>query len=55
MEFRGEGDEDPGHHDVIQSSLIDGWIGDIREDVVVKGIATKHEKHEVPPPLVVGR
>jgi hypothetical protein len=45
MEFRGEGAEDP----------IDRWIGDIGEDVVIKGVATKREKHEVVSPLIVGR
>jgi hypothetical protein len=53
--FGGEGSEDPCHHDVVQSSPIDGWICDIREDMVIKGIAMKHEEHEVMPPLVVGR
>jgi hypothetical protein len=52
---RGEGVEDSGHHNVVQSSPIDGWIGDARENVVVEGVATKREKHEVAPPLVVGR
>jgi hypothetical protein len=55
MELGGEGVEDPGHHDAVQSSPIDGRIGDVGEDVVVEGIATKREKHEVAPPLVVGR
>jgi hypothetical protein len=55
VELGGEGTEDPGHHDVVQSSLIDERISDVREDVVVKGIATKREKHEVASPLVVGR
>jgi hypothetical protein len=55
VELRGEGAEDPCHHDVVQSSPIDGWIGDVGEDVVVEGVATKREKHEVAPPLVVGR
>jgi hypothetical protein len=40
---------------MLQSSPIDEWIGDIGEDVVVEGVATKHEKHEVVPPLVFGR
>jgi hypothetical protein len=53
VELGGEGAEDLGHHDDIQSSLIDGWISDIREDVVIEGVATKCEKHEVAPPLVV--
>jgi hypothetical protein len=55
VEFWGEGAKDPCHHDAVQSSLIDGRIGDVREDVVVQGIAMKHEKHEVASPLVVGR
>jgi hypothetical protein len=55
VKFEGEGVEDPGLHDVVQSSPIDGRIGDVREDVVVEGIATKHEKHKVTPPLVVGQ
>jgi hypothetical protein len=55
MELGGEGVEDPGHHDVVQSSPIDGWIGDVREEMVIEGVATKREKHEVVPPLVVGR
>jgi hypothetical protein len=55
MEFRGEGAEDPCHHDVVQSSSIDGWIGDVREDMVVQGIAMKREKHKVTSPLKVGR
>jgi hypothetical protein len=55
IEFGGEGVEDPCHHDAIQSSPKDGLIGDVGEDVVIEGVATKHEKHEVAPPLVVGR
>jgi hypothetical protein len=51
MKLGGEGAEDPGHHDAVQSSTIDGWIDDIGEDVAIEGIATKHE---VEPPLVVG-
>jgi hypothetical protein len=51
----GEGAEDPGHHDVIQSSPIDGRIGDVREDVIAEGIAMKREKPEVAPLLVVRR
>jgi hypothetical protein len=54
VEFRREGAEDPCHHDVVQSSLIYGRIGDVGEDMVVQGIATKREKHEVAPPLVLG-
>jgi hypothetical protein len=54
MEFRGEGAKDPCHHEAVQSSPIDGWIGDVREDVVVQRVATKREKHEVASPLVVG-
>jgi hypothetical protein len=54
VEFGGEGVEDPCHHDVVQSSPIDGRIGDVGEDVVIECVATKHEKHEVAPPLVVG-
>jgi hypothetical protein len=30
-------------------------IGDVGEDMVVQGVAMKREKHEVAPPLVVGR
>jgi hypothetical protein len=55
VELKEEGDEDPGHHDVIQSSPIDRRIDDVREEVVVEGVATKHGKHEVTPLLVVGR
>jgi hypothetical protein len=55
MEFRGEGTEDLCHHDAVQSSPIDGRISDVGEDVVVQGIATKREKHEVTPPLILGR
>jgi hypothetical protein len=54
VELRGEGDEDLGHHDAVQSSPIDRRIGIVREDVVVKDIVTKHEKHEIAPPLIVG-
>jgi hypothetical protein len=50
----GEGAEDPCHHDAVQSSPIDERIGDVGEDVVVEGVATKREKHEITPPLVVG-
>jgi hypothetical protein len=39
----------------MQSSPIDRWINDVGEDVIVEGVATKREKHEVVPPLVVGR
>jgi hypothetical protein len=55
VELGGQGAEDPCHHDAVQSSPRDGWISDIGEDVVIEGIATKREKHEVAPPLVVGR
>jgi hypothetical protein len=55
VEFGGEGAKDSCHHDVVQSSPIDRRIGDIGEDMVVEGVAMKHEKHEVAPPLVVGR
>jgi hypothetical protein len=55
VELGGEGAEDPGHHDVVQSSPIDEWISDVGEDVVIKGVAMKREKHEVAPPLVVER
>jgi hypothetical protein len=55
MELRGEGVEDLGHYDIVQSSPIDRRISDVGEDVVVRGVATKCEKHEVMPPLVVGR
>jgi hypothetical protein len=54
VEFRREGAEDPCHHDVVQSNLIYGRIGDVGEDMVVQGIATKREKHEVAPSLVLG-
>jgi hypothetical protein len=55
MEFEGEGAKDPCHHDIIQPSPIGGRIGDVIEDVVVQGIATKREKHEVTSPFVMGR
>jgi hypothetical protein len=55
MELGGEGVEDPGHHDVVQFSPIDGRIGDVGEDMVIEGVAMKREKHEAAPPLVVGR
>jgi hypothetical protein len=55
MEFGEEGAEEPCHHDVVQSSPIDGRIGDIGEDVVVQGVPMKCEKHKVALPLVVGR
>jgi hypothetical protein len=54
VEFGEEGAEDLCHHDVDQSSTIDGRISDVGEDVVVQGVATKREKHEVTPPLIVG-
>jgi hypothetical protein len=54
IEFGGEGVEDSCHHDVVQSSPINGRISNIREDVIIQGIAVKCEKHEVTPPLVVG-
>jgi hypothetical protein len=55
VEFEEEGTEDPCHQDVFQPSPIYGRIGDVREDVIVHGVSTKCEKHEVAPPLVVGR
>jgi hypothetical protein len=55
VEIRGEGVKDPCHHDPVQSIPIDGQIDDIREDVVIEGVAMKHEEHEVAPLLVVGR
>jgi hypothetical protein len=45
VELGREGAEDLGHHDVVQSSPIDGQISDIREDVVIESIETKREKH----------
>jgi hypothetical protein len=54
-EFGGEGVEDPCHHDATQSCLVNGWISDVGEHVVVQGVAMKREKHEVMPPLIVGR
>jgi hypothetical protein len=51
----GEGVEDPCYHDAVQSSPIDGWIGDVKEDVVIQDVVMKREKHEVTPPLVVRR
>jgi hypothetical protein len=55
MEFRGEGVKDPCHHDDVQSSPIDKWIGNVRDDMVIKDIATKCEKHKVASPLIVER
>jgi hypothetical protein len=55
MEFGGEGVKDLCHHDVVNSSPIEGRIGDVGKDVVVQGVSTKREKHEVTPPLIVGR
>jgi hypothetical protein len=55
VELEGQGAEDPCHHDAVQSSPIDGRISDIGEDVVIEGVVMKREKHEVAPPLVVGR
>jgi hypothetical protein len=49
LELGGEGAEDPCHHDVVQSSPIDRRIDNVGE-----GVATKREKHEIAPPLVVG-
>jgi hypothetical protein len=40
---------------ILKSRPIDGQIGDVREDMVVHGISTKREKHEVAPLLIVGR
>jgi hypothetical protein len=54
VEFGGEGAKDTCHHDVVQPCLIGGCISDVGDDVVVQDIATKCEKHEVTPPLVVG-
>jgi hypothetical protein len=55
VEFRREGAEDPCHHNVVQPSPIGGRIGDIRENVVVQGIAMKCEKHKAAPSLIVWR
>jgi hypothetical protein len=55
MEFEGEDAEVTCHHDVVQPSPIGGWIGNGGDDVVVQGVSMKREKHEVTPPLVVGR
>jgi hypothetical protein len=55
MELKGEGAKDPCHHAAIQSSPIDGRIEDVREDMLIQGVATKHEGNEVTLPLVVGR
>jgi hypothetical protein len=55
VELGREGAEDLGHHDTVQFSLIDRRISNIGEDVVVEGVATKCEKHDVTPLLVIGR
>jgi hypothetical protein len=55
VELKREGAEDLGHHDVVQCRPIDERISDVGEDVVIEGVAMKREKHEVTPPLVVGR
>jgi hypothetical protein len=55
VELEGEGVKDPCHCDAIQPGPIDGHISDIGEEVVVQGVSTKREKHEVAPPLVVGQ
>jgi hypothetical protein len=54
VELGREGVKDSCHHDVVQSSPIDRRIDDGREEVVVEGVTTKREKHEIAPPLVVG-
>jgi hypothetical protein len=51
--FRGEGVEDPNHHIAVQSSPIDRRNGDIGVDMVIEGVVTKREEHEVTPPFVV--
>jgi hypothetical protein len=53
IEFGEEGADDPCHHNVVQSSPIDGWIDNIGEDVVIEDVAMKREEHEVAPLLVV--
>jgi hypothetical protein len=55
VELGVEGAEDLCHHDAVYSSPIDERISDIREDMIIEGVATKREKHEVMPPLVVER
>jgi hypothetical protein len=55
MELGGEGVEDPCHHDVVQSSPIDGRMDDVGEDVVLQAVSMKCEKDEVTPLLVVRR
>jgi hypothetical protein len=55
VEFGGEGVKDLCHHDVAQPSSISRQISDIGDDVVIQGVITKCEKHEVAPPLVLGR
>jgi hypothetical protein len=55
VELGREGAEDLGHHDTVQFSPIDRRISNIGEDVVVEGVTKKCEKHEVTPPLVIGR
>jgi hypothetical protein len=55
VELRGEGAEDLGHHDDVQSSPTNGLIDNVREDVVGEDVAMKREKHEVLSPLVVRR
>jgi hypothetical protein len=55
VELGGEGAEDPGHHNAVQSSPIDGRIDDVGDDVVIEGVATKRVKQKITPPLVVGR
>jgi hypothetical protein len=38
VEFKGEGAEDPCHHNVVQSSPIVRWISDVGEDMIVQGV-----------------
>jgi hypothetical protein len=51
VEFGGGNAKDPCHQDAIQSSPIDGRIGDI----FIQAVETKHEKHGVAPLLIVER
>jgi hypothetical protein len=39
VELGEEGDEDLCHHDAVYSSPIDKWISDIREDMIIEGVA----------------
>jgi hypothetical protein len=55
VKLDGESNQDPSQYNVVQCGLIGGRVDDVRDDLIVEGVAAEREEHNVTPPLVVGR